>query len=250
MPGDKRKVDPRYELGGYVRKLREARGLSQADLAHRAELDVSSISKLERGTYRSPRVRTIMAIARALRINESEFTHLWELANSARGEALAGESGADRAQDTLASYALGPTFESVDRRYRPDVVVQDEEGQLHALELKHRSLTQEAVALREQAIRAQELAYERAMESNAVRQEITRLMDARRTREGRQVQRQALEQEIQIREIELEQLRRELRELVSTDVESEHETNVRRGTHPFIPGPRLLEIDVPPDDPS
>lgn len=57
--------DLRAAFGERVRKLREQRGLSQAQLAERADLDVTYISGIERGR-RNPGLNTLGRVARAL----------------------------------------------------------------------------------------------------------------------------------------------------------------------------------------
>lgn len=52
-------------FGQNVRGRRQELGLSQEDLAHRAGMHFTAISKLERGE-REPRLHTIVAVAAAL----------------------------------------------------------------------------------------------------------------------------------------------------------------------------------------
>lgn len=59
------KTETTCELGQLMRALREARRMSQSQLANRAELDHSYISRLERGT-RTPTREAIHLIADAL----------------------------------------------------------------------------------------------------------------------------------------------------------------------------------------
>lgn len=54
-------------MGATVRRLRKARGLSQADLAKLAKLTRVSITRLEAGRT-DPSLATINALARALRV--------------------------------------------------------------------------------------------------------------------------------------------------------------------------------------
>ncbi len=53
------------ELGQLVKDHREALGLTQADLAHQAEVTVGTISAIERGET-VPKVTTALAISRVL----------------------------------------------------------------------------------------------------------------------------------------------------------------------------------------
>jgi transcriptional regulator with XRE-family HTH domain len=49
-----------------IRDLREAAGLSQQDVAMRAELSMSLVAKLEQGKKADPRASTLLALAHAL----------------------------------------------------------------------------------------------------------------------------------------------------------------------------------------
>jgi len=57
----------RAAFGALLRKLREERGLSQAQLALESELDQTFVSLLERGR-RQPTLGTLFAICDALRV--------------------------------------------------------------------------------------------------------------------------------------------------------------------------------------
>jgi transcriptional regulator with XRE-family HTH domain len=57
----------RAAFGGLLKKLREERGLSQAQLALESELDQTFVSLLERGR-RQPTLGTLFAICDALRV--------------------------------------------------------------------------------------------------------------------------------------------------------------------------------------
>ena len=56
-------------LGGKVRALREALGLSQQALAVRAGLSLLQVAQLERGRKRDPRLSTLRALAGALGVD-------------------------------------------------------------------------------------------------------------------------------------------------------------------------------------
>ena len=60
------------EFGHRIRKLREAKGLSQEELAFRAHVHRTYLGGIERGE-RNPSLKNITAIARALEINLSEL---------------------------------------------------------------------------------------------------------------------------------------------------------------------------------
>jgi transcriptional regulator with XRE-family HTH domain len=59
-------------LGAEVRRRREALNLSQAALAHRAEVHMNVVGRMERGTY-NPTVLTLGAIAVALETSLAEI---------------------------------------------------------------------------------------------------------------------------------------------------------------------------------
>lgn len=61
-------------LGLNVRDLRRQQRLSQEELAHRAEMDRSYISDLERGT-RNPSVKALGRIAEALGVSPDCLLH-------------------------------------------------------------------------------------------------------------------------------------------------------------------------------
>jgi transcriptional regulator with XRE-family HTH domain len=63
-------VEPRELFGRKVRQVREARGLSQEEVAIAANLHRTEISLLERGG-RDPRLSTIVRVARALKTTPS-----------------------------------------------------------------------------------------------------------------------------------------------------------------------------------
>lgn len=62
----------RKQAGLRVVKLREARGLSQEELAHRAGVSVRTISRLENGRHDGRR-GTVRAIAEALSVEERDI---------------------------------------------------------------------------------------------------------------------------------------------------------------------------------
>jgi transcriptional regulator with XRE-family HTH domain len=61
-------------IGPNVRRLRELRQLSQAELARRAGMDQGHLSRIEDGTYKSPRLSNITKLARALNCELSDVT--------------------------------------------------------------------------------------------------------------------------------------------------------------------------------
>lgn len=60
-------MDAQAQFGATVRRLREAAGLTQEQLGARCEMDLSAISRLERG-HRNLRLDTLVRIARALEV--------------------------------------------------------------------------------------------------------------------------------------------------------------------------------------
>jgi transcriptional regulator with XRE-family HTH domain len=85
----------RPTFGELLRQYRGRRGLTQQELAERADLNVQAISMLERGIRRSPRSMTVESLARALKLDAPE-RHLFVAvsqggnAESAPAELLAG----------------------------------------------------------------------------------------------------------------------------------------------------------------
>jgi transcriptional regulator with XRE-family HTH domain len=60
-------------LSERVRSLREASGLSQQEVAVKADLSLSQVSKLEQGTKADPRASTILALAKALGVRPGQL---------------------------------------------------------------------------------------------------------------------------------------------------------------------------------
>jgi predicted ATPase/transcriptional regulator with XRE-family HTH domain len=65
-------------FGGRLRRLREAAGLSQEELASRSGLTARAISMLERGERKRPYPHTVRSLAEALELSEGERTVLTE----------------------------------------------------------------------------------------------------------------------------------------------------------------------------
>jgi transcriptional regulator with XRE-family HTH domain len=61
-------------LGQRLKRLREAAGLSQQDLAVRAGLSVSVVSQIEQGRKADPRMTTVLFLAEALGVGVQELT--------------------------------------------------------------------------------------------------------------------------------------------------------------------------------
>ena len=73
-------------FGSRLRRLREAAGLTQEELAERAGLSPMAIGMLERGQRRRPYPYTVQALGAALGLSEEERTELAE-AVPKRGQA-------------------------------------------------------------------------------------------------------------------------------------------------------------------
>jgi transcriptional regulator with XRE-family HTH domain len=56
-----------------LRSLREAAGLSQQDVAERAELSLSLVAKMEQGRKADPRASTLLALAGALDVRAGQL---------------------------------------------------------------------------------------------------------------------------------------------------------------------------------
>ena len=64
--------DPLDIFATNLRRIRLERGLSQERLAHRADLHVTHVAKIER-SEREPGVRTISKLARTLEVSAAEL---------------------------------------------------------------------------------------------------------------------------------------------------------------------------------
>jgi predicted ATPase/DNA-binding XRE family transcriptional regulator len=70
------KTRERIPFGARLRRLREASGLSQEDLAHKAGLSPNAIGTIERGERRRPHPNTIRVLADALDLDEIQRAEL------------------------------------------------------------------------------------------------------------------------------------------------------------------------------
>lgn len=59
-------------VGTVLRNLRQLRGMTQAELGYRTNLDPVTISRIERGV-RAPSLGSLFALAKALNINAEEM---------------------------------------------------------------------------------------------------------------------------------------------------------------------------------
>jgi transcriptional regulator with XRE-family HTH domain len=62
----------RQIFGANLKKLRRSRGLSQEELAYRAEIDRTYVSALERGVY-SATIDIVERIAKVLKVEAAEL---------------------------------------------------------------------------------------------------------------------------------------------------------------------------------
>src|SRR4051812_7587110 len=60
-------------ISARVRGLREEAGLSQQEVANRADLSLSLVAKIEQGKKADPRASTLLALARALRVQPGKL---------------------------------------------------------------------------------------------------------------------------------------------------------------------------------
>jgi transcriptional regulator with XRE-family HTH domain len=65
-------MDVRKQFGRILRNLRNARKLTQEELAYRAGMDVTYLSDLERGKW-NPSLAVLVDLARALTVHPSEL---------------------------------------------------------------------------------------------------------------------------------------------------------------------------------
>jgi transcriptional regulator with XRE-family HTH domain len=65
-------VEPKQLLGAKLRRFREAAGLTQEQLGFRCNLDLSEISRIERGE-RDIRLSTVVRLATGLGLDPGEF---------------------------------------------------------------------------------------------------------------------------------------------------------------------------------
>ena len=63
---------PRHQVGGKLRELRVVRGLSQRELARRADMTNANLSMIEQGRV-SPSIQTLEKILRAIPISLADF---------------------------------------------------------------------------------------------------------------------------------------------------------------------------------
>ena len=60
-------------LGGRIKKLREAAGLTQADLADKLDLTQAYIAQLESGSRTNPSLDVLTGLAKALKADVTEL---------------------------------------------------------------------------------------------------------------------------------------------------------------------------------
>lgn len=65
-------TDFKILLGKRIQSLRESKGMTQKDLAFETELDISTISRLERGIL-NPRLDTILSLSAVLKVHPKQL---------------------------------------------------------------------------------------------------------------------------------------------------------------------------------
>jgi transcriptional regulator with XRE-family HTH domain len=108
----------RRRLGAVVKRAREVRGLTQVELAKKAQLSQGYVSKLEVGDQKNPSIAVLKRLAKALGVPVAE------LLEQGRDRAVSNPSGAGVATwktDTVLDY-LRQQFpeETVDHLPKPD----------------------------------------------------------------------------------------------------------------------------------
>ena len=88
------KAEQDASFGPRLRRLREAAGLTQEELASRAGLTAKAVSALERGERKRPYPHTVRSLAEALELSERERTLLTEAVPSRDGAPPAPEAAA------------------------------------------------------------------------------------------------------------------------------------------------------------
>ena len=76
-------------FGQRVRELRQATGMTQGELAQKTAISSTYVSKLETGVISPPRQKIILALAKALGVNESDTDELFGLAKKMPPDLLA-----------------------------------------------------------------------------------------------------------------------------------------------------------------
>jgi PAS domain S-box-containing protein len=76
-------------FGRRLRELRKAKGMTQGELAQKAAISATYVSKLETGVISPPRQKIIMALAKALAVAESDKDGLFGLAKKMPPDLLA-----------------------------------------------------------------------------------------------------------------------------------------------------------------
>jgi transcriptional regulator with XRE-family HTH domain len=76
-------MDIRLQFGKRIRFLREQQSFTQEELAHRAEMNVTYLSDLERGRW-NPTLEKIARLSKALRLSPSALLEGVKLSRSRR----------------------------------------------------------------------------------------------------------------------------------------------------------------------
>ncbi len=111
--------EPVASFAGLLRGMREARSLTQEELAERAGLTVKAIGALERGERRRPYPHTVRSLADALELDEEERSELVGSVPSRAGrttEAVSPDEGEPPPSTRpLAAGPAGPTTDTIGR---------------------------------------------------------------------------------------------------------------------------------------
>src|SRR5919199_3031381 len=89
-------MDEQTQFGIALRRLREARGMTQEALAERAGLTRNAIAALERGRRQRPYPHTLRALAAALALSDEERVAFVDITQQQRNSAVS-PGGAARA---------------------------------------------------------------------------------------------------------------------------------------------------------
>jgi transcriptional regulator with XRE-family HTH domain len=90
-----RRYEPQHALGAAIRKVRQERGLTQRQLAAKADVEPTWISRLENGSA-NPSIATLRRIAKALKLPLPELIALSEETDRPRKASRSGKTRAPR----------------------------------------------------------------------------------------------------------------------------------------------------------
>ncbi|WP_308217332.1 helix-turn-helix domain-containing protein [Streptantibioticus silvisoli] len=115
------RTDPRTVNVVMDQRRRQVRGLRREEVAHLVGISTDYYTRLEQGRERHPSAQVLKAIARALRLNDSESGHLFRLAGLAAWSSVPAPGLGLPLQDLLGSpllrapvVVIGPSLDIVD----------------------------------------------------------------------------------------------------------------------------------------